>query len=255
MVPGFGDTPLSWLPIAKIFMRTKEFRQNEYDELVLLEFSGYIGSLKNRKAIDSISAMINAVTAVLLPLAPHTLIGHSMGGFLSAYFASELGESSPSFLKKLILLCPSGMSLESPEQKAWETMLAGMMEGNITPFIERALGPVPQYFFLSYPYKIILEEFSEFLARKESLSILSSFEQSHEMTGRVSKIRVPTLLIWGKQDPLIPFVLFDYWAKELKAGLGEKFQSNVLENGTHRLHIETPVTIAKAIAAGMSEYE
>ncbi len=248
IIPGFGDTPMSWLPTVTQLQRLKAFREAQFDEIVMLEFSGYIGSLTNRRAIGSIDQLVTAVTSVLDELAPHTLVGQSMGGFISAYYAAELpARNRKSALEKLVLLCPSGMLLGESTQAAIDALLRQLAQREAAPFIRAAMGPTPANPLLWLTHAVVSQEFREFLLRPESLSLVASFEKNHEMNERASLIRTPTQLLWGVRDALIPFEASRLWMNTLSKGLGGRVALNTLAQGTHGLHIEEPRTVAEAI--------
>jgi pimeloyl-ACP methyl ester carboxylesterase len=250
IIPGYGDTPLSWLPVATILSRLEAFRASRFDELVLLEFPGYIGSLGAERAIGSTAGLIAAVTAAVDGLAPYALVGQSMGGFLAAHYASELKARGRELgLERLVLFCPMGMNLHRADQESFAKTVEKLSRGNVDGFMRGAIGPAPGNPFARLPYEIVAREFREFLLREESPAILASFGNEHEMNERAGRIRVPTRLIWGEKDTLIPFEAFGRWRAELGKGLGDGLVAESLPSGTHSLHLESPLAVARAIAS------
>src|SRR5437868_6655235 len=67
LVPGFGDTPLTWLPIVASLTPLLKRR---YDELVIFDFPGFSGFLSNEKFFHSIDLLRDAVGDIFDSLKP-----------------------------------------------------------------------------------------------------------------------------------------------------------------------------------------
>lgn len=128
-----------------------------------------------------------------------SMIGSSLGGQITARFASIHHDS----IKKLILVSPSGtlkhsrpaldayiMAALFPNKQSAKTAFE-MMEGSgkeidesiITGFVER----------MSLPN-----------AKLAFMSTLLGLKDAKEIIPKLKKILVPTMIIWGSKDPVIP---------------------------------------------------
>ncbi len=250
IIPGFGDTPMSWLPVLTLLNLQRAFRDAHYDELVIVELPGYLGALESERAIESGSALHQAVGQLIDELSPHTLIGQSMGGFLTAHYASHAQvPEHPNSLQKIILLCPSGLAISPEAQAEWAELMTRLFAGETDPFIHRALGPPPKLMPLRGPYNWVAQEFKNFLAKSDTQSLLQSFRDVYFPEHKIAEIRVPTLLIWGEKDALIPFEASEIWKRHWNADQSEPLKFVALKDAGHGLHLEEPLEIARAIAS------
>ncbi len=270
IVPGFGDTPLSWMPVVfnlLALMKSKPKTNHQFSEIVLIELPGYIGSLyspgyspgyapdpaeskkplpvrRKKKAPKTLEQLASITNELVNELQPVTLVGHSMGGFLAANYCINFPRTS---IKQLILLCPSGMIQSQKEQKRTEEILKKAAEGTGGPFIELAIGPKSKNPSSWVRHKIVAREFEEFLSRDESRSILMSFKKEHEMNQRAKLIQVPVRLIWGEDDQLIRIESFKLWRKALAPRANSKLEATKIKKATHSIQLEAPRQIAEII--------
>lgn len=129
-----------------------------------------------------------------------SFVGWSFGGYLATEYAMKF----PSKVNKLILVSPAGTMRTSTQTldeyimaalyptyenvaKAFSHMTSNsdvMPESTIRDFINRMRLPNAKYAFMS---------------------TLLGIRDSPNLKGRLSKINVPTLCIWGENDHMIPF--------------------------------------------------
>src|SRR5207248_3035392 len=88
LVPGFGDTTASW---SWVLLTMRSVLDRDFDEVVLLDFPGVAGKLAGEKYFHSMDLLVEAVRSVLDGLEPHTIVGHSLGGWLAAGYACACG--------------------------------------------------------------------------------------------------------------------------------------------------------------------
>lgn len=147
--------------------------------------------------------------------------GNSLGGYLAGYLASE----RPELVCKLVLLDPAGY----PMQKApWMIEAAGHpvlkhLAQHMTPF---ALVKQTTRSLFADPSLIT----QDMLERFFDLSVMEGNRQSYvrifeELEKRkmdypsfIKKIRAPSLVIWGENDPWIPVTHADKWKNDLTFG-------------------------------------
>jgi len=238
MIPGFGDSPMSWLPLVSLWIA----RGAPCDELVLVELPGGFGA-KYDALIPTADELLERLAVTLAEIGPEVLIGQSMGGYLAAWLAVH---RPPESMKRLVVMCPSGLVLQDRPEGAWTQVLEGVPEGKIDPFLERAVGDMAKNPILRRPVGWFARELGAYLGRSDVHDFLRSFRPGHEMDGRIQKIRVPTLLIWGENDRLVPFFLFAHWKEAFEQnGLPNQFVT--VPGAGHGVHVEQPRVVARVI--------
>jgi pimeloyl-ACP methyl ester carboxylesterase len=203
-VPGFGDTPLSW---ASVWIPLRPILSREVDELIWVDFPGFGGFLHEEPAFDSMDELERCFAETIGSLKPKILAAHSLGGWLSSSFVTNLPpEAQP---EKLILIDPSGIIGKPEEYPQWRERFEKIFtEG------KHHLRP---HVFSSEPFwmRFVEEEFFYFLETPEIQSFVRSMEPRHLVESRLDKVRSKTWVIWGELDTLIPAYLADEWLKRL----------------------------------------
>lgn len=192
LVHGLGASAERWTHVIPIF--AENFRVVVPD---LIGF-GYSDKPTVDYTLDFFSEFLEKFFIASKIKNPY-LIGSSLGGQISAEYASSHSKE----IKKLILVSPSGMMKQStPALDAYimaalypnETSAKNafeLMEGSgkhvedqiVAGFIERMRLPNAKLAFMS-----------TVLGLKNSVSI----------TSKLQSISVPTLIVWGADDPVIP---------------------------------------------------
>ena len=250
ITPGFGDTPLSWLPVTLGLWGSPRLRQKGYEEILVIEFPGFLGSQAGSRCIPHIEALLETHRSLVDHCRPHTLVGQSMGGYLTAYYAANTvptlsDENRP---EKLILFCPSGYEIEDARSAAWQKLRATTLSGNPDPFIRLALGPALEHPVTAPFMKRVAREMREFLAREDSRNLLGSAGKEHSINSHLRKIQTPTHLAWGEKDELIPFSLYSEWKAELSEALPPNALSTAtLPKAAHGVHLDRPHEVIRLI--------
>ncbi len=141
---------------------------------------------------------------------PH-IIGSSLGGQITAQYASE----NPDNIEKLILVSPAGVMKQStpaldayimaalyPNEQSAKTAFE-LMEGSgkevdkeiVDGFIQRMQLPNAKLAFMS---------------------TILGLKNAEVITGKLQSILVPTLIIWGSNDPVIPIQYADEFVSSIK---------------------------------------
>lgn len=147
-----------------------------------------------------------------------TLIGHSFGGKIASVIAAE----NPKIIRKLILIANSGI----PHPKKWYPLFKIIPKPAKTAF-----SPLVKRLFASRDYK-------------EAGSLLPIFKTivKEDLTLVFSKIKVKTLIIWGKNDSESPL---QDGIKINKLILNSRL---VIVNGGHFCFREDPKKISQIIS-------
>lgn len=124
-------------------------------------------------------------------LARASIAGHSMGGLIAA----ELAADAPERVAKLVLVDSAGLSFDS----------AGMPPvGELLP----ALRYLPAAFIPP-----LLGDMRR--AGLRTLMRATRALATHDIRAKLAQIRAPTLIVWGRYDPLIPLTVGRALAREL----------------------------------------
>lgn len=151
------------------------------------------------------------------------LIGHSNGGRIAIKLASR----NPSFILKLILTGASGIKPRLSFKKRLAYSLSKIGKPIAHPFFRKLL-----YFWINewdyYKAGELSETFKKIIAE--------------DLTSYLPKIEIPTLLVWGEDDKVIPL----FYAKKMQQ-LIPNAKLIVLEGLSHKLPYESPQRFVESI--------
>lgn len=141
------------------------------------------------------------------------LVGHSFGGRIAIKIAAR----NPEFLKKLILVDAGGV-----KEMTWKMKLAARLP---------RLGSFGRDLFGS----------SDYLAASGDLRETLKSVVNEDLVPLLSKIKTPTLVIWGRQDNTTPFWMGKVMHEKIE---GSKF---IVIGGDHGIPYRKPKEVAAAI--------
>jgi len=157
------------------------------------------------------------------------LICHSFGGQVGVTFYNLYPEKvkrlilvSPALLKKNLTLRQKFINFLSKIKNFLPKFIA---ENNFIKKLVYHLGGANDYY----------------LATNRMKEIFKKITQERE-TINLEKIKIPTLLIWGKKDKILPLS----FAKKIQEKI-ENSRLEIIENCSHSPHIENPKKLAKII--------
>jgi len=185
---GAGDARSWWHNIQELAEKYKVFAPD-------LPGYGTSQPLDGNYYIPEFSDFINKFTK-FLHLKRFSVIGHSLGGGIALNFVLKF----PGKVKKLILVSSLGLGREIA---LWLRLISlptvvkilGSLVGKIIQFAGWMLGQ-------SNPFELVLP-ISPVVVRIGT-SIANFHQQSLVLEKFLPKIKVPTLLIWGGRDPVVP---------------------------------------------------
>lgn len=239
LVPGFSDSPVTWLPALTMTRRSFYLH---YDEIVMIDFPGYHGYLYDEPCFSSADALVSTLLVAFDQIKPHTIMGHSLGGGLAAYYSGIRGRVGSDLApKSLVLISPSGVYTTAELRKQVETRILQIIENGIECLGE--LGPRlvqgdPNFF------RKFLNEFFRFSSQKEIRSFVQSFGDDYLLEPLLEHIPSDVKLIWGSQDTLIPPSVVPLWLE----GLPKKNVETIyLEGIGHAPQLEAPARLARTL--------
>jgi triacylglycerol lipase len=136
-----------------------------------------------------------------------SLVGESLGGWISALYAAELGDGAHLIaLDKLVLVDAAGLKQDAPIP-------------NLNPSSLAAMRGVMEAVFYDTSWlndDALRKIFTDKLSVHDSYTVRSFLGNPMIVTERVddrlAKIKTPTLVVWGKQDKLIPVAMGERYA-------------------------------------------
>jgi len=232
LVHGLGSRKEDWLPVLETL--AQKYRLLMPDQ---------IGFGKSEKPLldYSVQTYVDFLNEFLrqLKVEKTSLVGESLGGWISALYAVELGEGAHLVpIDRLVLVDAAGLKQDAPIPNLNPSSLAamrGMMES--------------VFYDTSWLNDDALRKiFTDKLSLHDSYTVRSFLGNpmiaTERLDDRLVKIKTPTLVVWGKQDKLIPMAMGERYA----AGIaGAKLVS--FDKCGHVPPIEKTEEFAVAVAA------
>lgn len=245
MLHGFSAHKDMWLSLVKFLPKDLH--------LVCVDMPGHEGT--TRSSLDDLSIDGQAkrihqfVECLKLNRKPFHLIGCSMGGNVAGVYAAYY----PSCVCSLSLVCPAGLKYSSDNQfiqglKEMQDLASAEKIPLIptTPEEMSELLHLCSYVRFKVPQQILkglvdVRIPHNSFYRKLFLEIASE-RSRYSLHENMDKIKVPTQVIWGKQDQVVSVSGADVLAKSIA-----NCQVELLENCGHSVVMEKPRKTAKLI--------
>jgi pimeloyl-ACP methyl ester carboxylesterase len=249
LIPGFGDSPISWLLVSRLM--ESGLKRAGFDELILLDYPGFSGRLVDEKCFPSMDLLIDATGDVLDWLEPDTILGHSLGGWLSARYAADCGaELRPAVRKRHGYQGPRNLLLAA-SAGVYESDEVAITIGEIfvSAFGEQGFSALRPHLFAREPrwFEWVSKDFTKFATDPGIRQFFESIREEHLLRERLGKIRARTWLIWGERDTLVPPGGIPAWIQGLGAAQGTP-HAVLIKNVGHSPQVEKPAVIASAIS-------
>jgi pimeloyl-ACP methyl ester carboxylesterase len=192
LVHGLGSKKEDWLPV--IGALSQKYR------LVVPDQIGFGHS--DKPLLDySIQTYVDFLNELLrqLKVEKASLVGESLGGWICGLYAAELsGGAHLIAVEKLVLVDAAGLKQDKPIPDLTPSSLAGM----------HALMQAVFYDTSWLSEDALRKIFADKLAVHDSYTIRSLLGNpalgSERLDNQLASIKVPTLVLWGKQDGLLP---------------------------------------------------
>ena len=230
LVPGFGDTPVSWMPLYGLMGR--DLVKN-FDEIILIDFPGYNGFLSQESLIPSMKILLGLVRTVCEANPPTVLAGHSLGGWLAGKVAQEL--SLP--IDHLVVISPSGLTPDTDERKSFGDFLINNQNRPADELLDLIMHEPRNI------KKIVNDDIKRFYSQPEVRHFIESVKPEDFIDStkgfRAKKVSV----IWGEQDQFVPAQWMRYWVEHYGAYL----DAYLIKETGHIPQLERPIVLAQIL--------
>jgi len=200
LVHGLGSRKEDWLPVLEPL--SQKYRLLAPDQ---------IGFGKSEKPLldYSVQTYVDFLNEFLreLRVEKASLVGESLGGWISALYATELGEGAHLVpIDKLVLVDAAGLKQDAPIPNLNPSSLAAMR------------GVMEAVFYdTSWLNEDALRKiFTDKLSVHDGYTVRSFLGNpmiaTERLDERLGKIKTLTLVVWGKQDKLIPVAMGERYA-------------------------------------------
>jgi pimeloyl-ACP methyl ester carboxylesterase len=159
------------------------------------------------------------------------LVGHSFGGMVAA----ELAAQQPTRASRLALIAPLGFWRDSDPVVNWMAVDPARLSEYV--FRDAKGAAAQQMFALADPEARVRLMWAMGTTGKFIWPI-----PDKGLKKRIHRVTAPTLLIWGKEDRLVPPVYADEFARRLPEA-----QTQTVEGAGHMPHLERPETVARMV--------
>ncbi len=229
LIHGIGGFAERWSTVIPLL--SKKYR------VIALDLPGY--GYSDKPSIDYTPEFFSKFVFDFLDsigIRKTNMIGTSLGGQIVV----ECAITQNKMIEKIVLVAPSGMMKSStPTLDAYS--MAALYPSYDT--VKTA------YEMMTGSNKVSTEAIEEFIKRMTQpnakmafMSTLLALKNVPPITDRLSNIVVPTLLIWGKHDTLIPVKYANDFASLIK-----NCQLEIMENCGHTPHIEEPAKFSQIV--------
>lgn len=165
-----------------------------------------------------------------LQLEQASIVGSSLGG----HVAAEVAINHPSFVNKLVLISPAGALPRSFKGSPALLRYVKVLDTKSVQQVKQALSAVDNKPVDDSYAELVYQKILMPGAREAFLSALAGSAKAPRLTNRLGRIKAPTLLLWGKEDAMIPVKFVEPFVRMKNCRIV------MLEHCGHRPHFERP---------------
>jgi pimeloyl-ACP methyl ester carboxylesterase len=195
LVHGLGSRKEDWLPVVAPL--SQKYRVLVPDQIGFGHSDKPLMDYRIQTYVDFLDEFLRD-----LKVEKASLVGESLGGWISALYAAEItGGAHVVPVEKLVLVDAAGLNQEKPVPPVLNpSTLAGM----------RGLMEAIFYDTTWVTEDALRRIFADKLSLHDGYTVRSILSNpaiaSERLDTRLHEIHVPTLVVWGKQDNLLPIV-------------------------------------------------
>jgi pimeloyl-ACP methyl ester carboxylesterase len=166
---------------------------------------------------------------------PLPVIGSSLGGWVAA----EIATVNPSIFSRMVLVGAAG--LQPDEGHVWDYFLHSPREAFARAFCEPDRAPEYARY---YGEGFTRDDEAQAESNREMAARLvwKPYLRSHTLPALLAGVVTPTLVVWGRQDAIIPVSACDRWARAIPGAT-----ARVLERCGHVPEMERPEEFVRTV--------
>jgi pimeloyl-ACP methyl ester carboxylesterase len=175
-----------------------------------------------------------------------TLVGHSLGGMMS----SDVALRAPHRVDRLVLISSAGLfRMPLPVKLAIHgvvrpSLLTFALERNAERLLDFVLGP-PNHRTKRFVEQCVTRPDSRYVPEFSRVLVSAMNDlTTYNVLSEANRLRMPTLVIWGGLDRLLPFKEVPGWTSKLPDG-----ELEVIEHCGHMPMIEDPERVLERMRA------
>ena len=224
-VHGLGANIFTWRHFVSPF--------SQWNKLILVDLRGFGSSPKPDNTHYSIEQHADDIYQIVLnnDLTKLTLIGNSLGGGIALLVAIRLCEQEPKRLSKLVLIDAGAYKEYLPGYLKLMRSFLGKLVVYLTPskpaarFVLRA-----SYYDKTKITEEQVKAYADPIASEGGRNgLLQTARQcipanSEDLIAKLNRINVPTLILWGKEDRVIPIKVAELLNQDLPNSRLEVFE-------------------------------
>lgn len=200
LVHGLGSRKEDWLPVLEPL--AQKYRLLVPDQIGFGKSDKPLLDYTVQTYVDFLNEFLRQ-----LKVEKSSLVGESLGGWISALYAEELGEGARLIpIERLVLVDAAGLKQDAAIPNLNPSSLAtmrGVMEA--------------VFYDTSWLNDDALRRiFTDKLSVHDSYTVRSFLGNpmiaTERLDDRLGKIKTPTLVLWGKQDKLVPIAMGERYA-------------------------------------------
>jgi pimeloyl-ACP methyl ester carboxylesterase len=223
LMHGLGGAIESWT--NNIDALAKEMR------VVALDLPGF-GYSDKPKMSYTIKFYVDFVASFIkkLSMAPAAIVGSSLGG----HVACELAITRPEIVSRLVVISPPGALPKSFTGTPALKKYVKVLQAKSVAEVKKALVAVDGKPVADDYAKIVFEKLAMPGAKEAFLSALVGSAKAPRLNSRLPRIKVPMMVMWGKDDIMIPAKYVEPFVRLKNSRI------MLLENCGHRPHVDRP---------------
>jgi pimeloyl-ACP methyl ester carboxylesterase len=159
---------------------------------------------------------------------PLPVIGSSLGGWVAA----EIAIVNPAIFSKLVLVAPAGVAPD--DGQIWDYFLHSTKEAFAQAFADPARSPEYARFY-GEGWTPEDDRQAEWNREMAARLVWKPYMRSHTLPALLGGIATPTLVVWGRQDAIIPFNVCDRYVRAIPGAT-----ARVLDRCGHVPEMEQP---------------
>jgi pimeloyl-ACP methyl ester carboxylesterase len=192
LVHGLGSRKEDWLPVLEPL--AQKYRLLVPDQIGFGKSDKPLLDYTVQTYVDFLNEFLRQ-----LKVEKASLVGESLGGWISALYAVELSDGAHLIaLDKLVLIDAAGLKQDTPIPNLNPSSLAAMRGVMESVFYDTS------WLTEDALRKIFTDKLSVHDGYTVRSLLANAAAGAERLDDRMAKIKTPTLIVWGKQDKLLP---------------------------------------------------